>query len=49
LALYGIKPVTTKQSVHRYWWPSVNSATSPIDNKIGLQRKTNDNVECWKK
>jgi len=24
-ALYGIKPVPTKPSVRRYWWPSVNS------------------------
>ena len=23
-ALYGIKPVPTKPSVHQYWWPSVN-------------------------
>jgi len=27
-ALYGIKPVLIKPSVHRYWWPSVNSANS---------------------
>ena len=26
-ALYGIKPVPTKPSVRRYWWPSVNSVT----------------------
>ena len=24
-ALYGIKPLPTKPSVRRYWWPSVNS------------------------